>query len=306
MGPPRRARRGDGRARLPGRRRARATRSPACRRRADDCRVFHAGTALRRQARGHQRRPRAVRHRARRLGEDGAARAPTRRSTRIRFDGMQYRSDIGHRALQARAASMTRRRAVRDYLLGLQERIVAALRGRRRRRFMRDAWTARRRSCGGGITLHPRGRRRCSSAAACNFSHVQGRNLPPSASAARPELAGRAVRGDGRVAGAPSAQSRTCPTVHMNVRFFAARGRRAGLVVRRRHGPHALLRLRGRRAPLPPHLPRCAGAVRRRPASALQELVRRVLLPASTATSRAASAASSSTTSPSRLRRASR
>jgi coproporphyrinogen III oxidase len=41
-------------------------------------------------------------------------------------------------------------------------------------------------------------------------------------------------------------------------------------VVRRRHGPDALLRLRGRRRALPPHLPRRAGAVRRRPVPALQ------------------------------------
>ena len=56
------------------------------------------------------------------------------------------------------------------------------------------------------------------------------------------------------------------PTVHMNVRFFVAQkaGARAGLVVRRRHGPDAVLRLRGGRAPFPSHLPRRARAVRRR------------------------------------------
>jgi hypothetical protein len=45
MGPPHRARRGGGRARLPGQRRARATPSPACRRQ-PDLQVFHAGTTL--------------------------------------------------------------------------------------------------------------------------------------------------------------------------------------------------------------------------------------------------------------------
>jgi hypothetical protein len=46
----------------------------------------------------------------------------------------------------------------------------------------------------------------------------------------------------------------------MNVRMFCAfpEGWRAGVLVRRRHGPDALLRLRGRRAPLPRHLPRRA------------------------------------------------
>ena len=47
MGPPRRARRGDGRGRLSGRAAQRATRSPACRRRREDAKVFHAGTELR-------------------------------------------------------------------------------------------------------------------------------------------------------------------------------------------------------------------------------------------------------------------
>ena len=51
------------------------------------------------------------------------------------------------------------------------------------------------------------------------------------------------------------------PTVHMNVRFFAAQAdgdARGRVVVRRRHGPHALLRLRGGLRPLPPHQPRRA------------------------------------------------
>ena len=43
------------------------------------------------------------------------------------------------------------------------------------------------------------------------FSHVTGDTLPPSATAHRPELAGRALGGDGRVAGAASAQSATRP-----------------------------------------------------------------------------------------------
>ena len=63
------------------------------------------------------------------------------------------------------------------------------------------------------------------------------------------------------------------------LRRDARTARDAGLVVRRRHGPDALLRLRGGRGALPPHLPRRARAVRRRPPSALQEVVRRVLLP---------------------------
>ena len=73
------------------------------------------------------------------------------------------------------------------------------------------------------------------------------------------------------------------PTVHLNVRFFVATRRQAPtpmLVVRRRHGPDAVLRLRGGRRALPPRLPRCAGTFRRRCSPALQALVRRVFLPA--------------------------
>ena len=44
------------------------------------------------------------------------------------------------------------------------------------------------------------------------------------------------------------------PTVHMNVRMLSATAEpgRAGVLVRRRHGPDALLRLRGGRGPFPP------------------------------------------------------
>jgi hypothetical protein len=77
----------------------------------------------------------------------------------------------------------------------------------------------------------------------CNFSHVQGKSLPPSAMAARPELAGRAWEAMG-VSLVLHPRNPYAPTVHMNVRFFeaTAEGQGAGLVVRRRHGPDALLR----------------------------------------------------------------
>ena len=63
-----------------------------------------------------------------------------------------------------------------------------------------------------------------------------------------------------------------CPTVHMNVRLLDRdEGRRsAALLVRRRHGSDALLRLRRRRAAFSPRLPRRAGAVRRGSVPALQ------------------------------------
>jgi coproporphyrinogen III oxidase len=71
------------------------------------------------------------------------------------------------------------------------------------------------------------------------------------------------------------------PTVHMNVRFFeaTAEGKEpvwwfgGGMDLTPYYGNE------DGRAPFPPGLPRCAGAVRRRPASALQALVRRLFLP---------------------------
>ena len=55
----------------------------------------------------------------------------------------------------------------------------------------------------------------------CNFSHVQGKSLPPSAMAARPELAGRAWEAMG-VSLVLHPRNPHAPTVHMNVRFFEA------------------------------------------------------------------------------------
>ena len=57
--------------------------------------------------------------------------------------------------------------------------------------------------------------------AGVNFSHVHGSGLPPSASAARPELAGRSFQATG-VSLVLHPRNPHAPTVHMNVRFFLA------------------------------------------------------------------------------------
>jgi coproporphyrinogen III oxidase len=107
---------------------------------------------------------------------------------------------------------------VRDYLVGLQERLVGALAALDGHEFRRDSWD--RPQGGGGVSclieegaLFERG--------GVNFSHVIGQGLPPSASASRPELAGRAFEAMG-VSLVLHPRNPYVPTVHMNVRFFVA------------------------------------------------------------------------------------
>ncbi|TAK67975.1 MAG: oxygen-dependent coproporphyrinogen oxidase [Betaproteobacteria bacterium] len=108
--------------------------------------------------------------------------------------------------------------AVEDYLLGLQQRIVAALESLDGQPFREERWD--RPQGGGGISrvieegkLFERG--------GVNFSRVQGSGLPASASASRPELAGRAWEAMG-VSLVLHPRNPYCPTVHMNVRYFVA------------------------------------------------------------------------------------
>ena len=113
--------------------------------------------------------------------------------------------------------------AVRDYLLGLQERIVAAIEEEGGDVFLRDAWQ---RPPGGrlegdgisrlveGGTLLERG--------GCGFSHVKGAALPASATQHRgAELAGAPFEAMG-VSLVFHPTNPYVPTVHMNVRMLAA------------------------------------------------------------------------------------
>ncbi|WP_131111923.1 oxygen-dependent coproporphyrinogen oxidase [Sulfuricystis thermophila] len=108
--------------------------------------------------------------------------------------------------------------AVKGFFTGLQERIVAGLAAFDGKSFRRDAWT--RPQGGGGISMlieagnfFERG--------GVNFSHVTGEALPASATAHRPELAGRRWEALG-VSLVLHPQNPYCPTSHMNVRCFIA------------------------------------------------------------------------------------
>jgi coproporphyrinogen III oxidase len=105
---------------------------------------------------------------------------------------------------------------VKAWLIDLQARIVAALEAVDGKSFLRDAWE--RPEGGGGISrLVEEGN--VIERGGVNFSHVMGANLPPSAAAARPELAGRSWEAMG-VSLVIHPRNPYAPTVHMNVRFF--------------------------------------------------------------------------------------
>ena len=107
---------------------------------------------------------------------------------------------------------------VKDFLLGLQDRIVQRLELIDGTPFRRDAWD--RPEGGGGISrLVEEGN--VLERGGVNFSHVMGDKLPPSASAHRPELAGRRWQAMG-VSLVMHPRNPFAPTTHMNVRFFVA------------------------------------------------------------------------------------
>jgi len=108
--------------------------------------------------------------------------------------------------------------AVKQFLAGLQHTIVACLEQIDSKAFRRDEWV--RPEGGGGVTqLLEDGN--VFERAGVNFSHVFGANLPPSASAGRPEIAGRSFQAMG-VSLVLHPRNPYVPTVHMNVRCFLA------------------------------------------------------------------------------------
>ncbi|MFN5745382.1 MAG: oxygen-dependent coproporphyrinogen oxidase [Methylococcaceae bacterium] len=110
--------------------------------------------------------------------------------------------------------------AVKFYLQNLQDRICQGIEGEEPvARFQEDNWTyasgiggGRTRVLANGQTIEQGG---------VNFSHVMGKTLPASATAHRPELAGRSFQALG-VSLVIHPRNPYVPTSHANVRFFIA------------------------------------------------------------------------------------
>jgi coproporphyrinogen III oxidase len=113
--------------------------------------------------------------------------------------------------------------AAKAYLLDLQAQIVRTLERLDGGSFQTDEWhKAEHEPLGGmGITRILEGGALLERAGV-GFSHVTGQKLPPSASATRPELAGRGFEAMG-VSLVLHPRNPHVPTVHMNVRLFLAR-----------------------------------------------------------------------------------
>jgi len=108
--------------------------------------------------------------------------------------------------------------AVKKYLLDLQDRICAALVAVDGKDFFEDTWE---REAGGGGRTRVLENGNVIEKGGVNFSHVFGDKLPPSATAARPELAGRSFQAMG-VSLVIHPKNPYAPTSHANVRFFVA------------------------------------------------------------------------------------
>lgn len=108
--------------------------------------------------------------------------------------------------------------AVKQYLLALQDDICKQLEGVDGGHFVEDSWQreegggGRSRVLENGVIIEKGG---------VNFSHVFGTRLPPSATAHRPELAGRHWQAMG-VSLVIHPRNPYAPTSHANVRFFIA------------------------------------------------------------------------------------
>lgn len=111
------------------------------------------------------------------------------------------------------------KQAVKDYLLNLQDRICASLETVEKGQvFVEDRWT---REEGGGGRSRVLAEGEVIEKGGVNFSHVTGASMPASATAHRPELAGRSFEAMG-VSLVIHPRNPYVPTSHANVRFFIA------------------------------------------------------------------------------------
>lgn len=108
--------------------------------------------------------------------------------------------------------------SVRDYMRSLQSTIVQGLVDCGERAFRRDEW--RRAEGGGGVSLSLE-EGEIFERAGVLFSDVSGSALPASATAHRPQLAGRGWQAIG-VSLVLHPRNPYAPTVHLNVRHFCA------------------------------------------------------------------------------------
>ena len=110
--------------------------------------------------------------------------------------------------------------AVKEYLLGLQDNICQQLEEEDGvARFTEDKWSREQGGGGGRTRVLTDGK--VFDQAGVNFSHVQGTQMPASATAHRPELEGRSFEAMG-VSLVIHPHNPYVPTSHANVRFFIA------------------------------------------------------------------------------------
>lgn len=111
------------------------------------------------------------------------------------------------------------KQAVKDYLMALQDRICESLAAEDGGPgFVEDSWQ---REAGGGGRTRVLDNGLVIEKGGVNFSHVHGDKLPASATAHRPELAGRSFEAMG-VSLVIHPHNPYAPTSHANVRFFIA------------------------------------------------------------------------------------
>jgi len=114
---------------------------------------------------------------------------------------------------------MTSLEEVKKYLLSLQERIVSNLEHLDgKATFIEDTWQ---REAGGGGRSRVLRNGGIFEQAGVNFSHVFGKQLPPSATKNRPDLAGQGFHAVG-VSLVLHPYNPYVPTTHANFRFFTA------------------------------------------------------------------------------------